>query len=92
MWCDHVFGRISSTSCLNYAFKRTVTDNTDQYGQEAAKVVRNKFYLDDLLKSIDDTKPAMILVKNVVHMCKSGGLTIEDATASNLMQLACAMG
>ena len=28
--------------------------------------------MDDLLKSVDDLKTAMILVKNVVDMCKSG--------------------
>ena len=31
--------------------------------------------MDDLLKSVDDPKTAMILVKNVVDMCKSGDLT-----------------
>ena len=73
--CAHVFGGVSSASCSNYALKRTATDNTDRYGQEATKVVRNNFYVDDLLKSIDDPKTAMILVKNVVDMCKSGDLT-----------------
>ena len=34
--------------------------------------MRNIFNVDDLLKSVDDLKTAMILVKNVVDMCKSG--------------------
>ena len=53
--------------------KRTATDNADQYGQEAAEAVRSNAYLYDLLKSVDDPKTAMILVKNVVDMCKNGG-------------------
>ena len=73
--CAHVFGGVSSASSSNYALKRTATDNTDWYGQEAAEVVRSNFYVDDLLKSVDDPKTAMILVKNVVDKCKSGDLT-----------------
>ena len=64
--CAHVFGGVLSASCSNYALKRIVIDNADQYGQEGADVVRSNFYVDDLLKSVDDPKTAMILVKNVV--------------------------
>ena len=67
----HVFGGISSASCSNYVLKRTATDNADQYEQEAAEVVRSNFYVDDLLKSVDDPKTAMILVKITVDMYKS---------------------
>ena len=49
--CAHVFGGVLSASCSNYALKRTVIDNADQYGQEGADVVRSNFYVDDLLKS-----------------------------------------
>ena len=81
--CAHVFGGVSSASCSNYALKRTATDNADQYGQEAAEVVRSNFYVDDLLKSVDNPKTAMILVKNVVDMCKSGGFHLTKFISSN---------
>ena len=64
----HVFGGVSSASCSNYTLKRTATNNADQYGQEAAEVVRSNFCVDDLLKSVDDLKAATILMKNVVDM------------------------
>ena len=67
------FGGVSSASCSNDALKRTVTDNADRYGQEAAEVVRSNFYQEDLLKYVDNPKTAMIEVKSVVDMCKSGG-------------------
>ena len=81
--CAHVFGGVSSTSCSNYALKRSATDNADQYGQEAAEVVRSNFYVDDLLKSVDNPKTAMILVKNVVDMCKSGGFHLTKFISNN---------
>ena len=81
--CAHVFGGVSSASCSNYALKRSATDNADQYGQEAEEVVRSNFYVDDLLKSVDNPKTAMILVKNVVDMCKSGGFHLTKFISSN---------
>ena len=81
--CAHVFGGVLSGSCSNYALKRTATDNTDRYGQEAAEVVRRNFYVDDLLKSVNNPKMAMILVKNVVDMCKSGGFHLTKFISNN---------
>ena len=39
--------------------------------------------MDDLLKSIDDPKTAMILVKNVVEMCKGGGFHLTKFISNN---------
>ena len=81
--CAHVFGGVLSASCSNYALKRTATDNADRYEQEAAEVVRSNFYVDDLLKSVHHPKTAMILVKNVVDMCKSGGFHLTKFISNN---------
>ena len=82
--CAHVFGGVSSPSCSNYALKRTATDNANQYGQEeAAEVVRSNFYVDELLKPVDNPKTAMILVKNVVDMCKSRGFHLTKLISNN---------
>ena len=81
--CAGVFGGVSSASCSNYTLKRTTTDNADQYVQEVAEVVRSNFYVDDLLKSVDDPKTAVILVKNVVDMCKSGGFNLTKFISNN---------
>ena len=85
--CAHVFCGVSSSSCSNYAFKRTATDNADQYGQEAAEVVRSNFYVDDLLNFVDNPKTEMILVKNVVDMCKSGGFNLTKFISSSMKLL-----
>ena len=81
--CAHVFGGVSSASCSNYALKRSATDNADQYGQEAEEVVRSNFYVDDLLKSVDNPKTGMILVKNVVDMSRSGGFHLTKFISNN---------
>ena len=83
----HVFCGVSSNSCSNYALKRTATDNADQYGQEAAEVVRSNFDVDDLLNLVDNPKTEMILVKNVVDMCNSGGFNLTKFTSSSMKLL-----
>ena len=63
--------------------KRTVTDNDDRFGQEAAEVVRSNFYEDDSLKSVDNPKTAMIEVKNVVNMCGGFHLKVSSPITGN---------
>ena len=74
--CVHVFGGASSASCANYALRRTSVDNIAEFGKEAADVIQNNFYVDDLLKSVKDLDTAKTLVKNVINMCKSGGFNL----------------
>ena len=74
--CVHVFGGASSASCANYALRRTSVDNIEEFGKEAADVIQNNFYVDDLLKSVKDLDTAKTLVKNVINMCKSGGFNL----------------
>ena len=39
--------------------------------------------MDDLLKSVNNPETAMILVKNVVDMCKSGGFHLKKFISNN---------
>ena len=68
----HVFVCTSSLSCSNYVFHRTSIDGEDQFGKAAAKTLQDNFYVDDLLKSLDNEKEAIKLIKNVKAMCESG--------------------
>ena len=79
----HIFSGVLSVTCSNYALKRTATANTHQYGQEAAKVGRRNFEVDDLLNSIDDPKPRMIIVKNVLGMCESSRFHLINLIYNN---------
>ena len=74
--CVHVFGGTSSPSCRNYVLKRTSIDGEDQFGKAATKTLQDNFYVDDLLKSLDNEKEAIKLIKNVKAMCESGGFKL----------------
>ena len=65
--CAHVSGGACSVSCANYALKRTSVGNIEEFGKEAA-VIENNFYVDDLLKSVDDLDTAKTPVRNVISM------------------------
>ena len=66
--CVHIFGGTSSPSCSNFALKKAATDNSDKFGQEAAKTLLQNFYVDDLLKSTKGAEEVVSLIKNVVQM------------------------
>ena len=70
--CVHLFGAISSPSCVNMALKKTADDSQDSFGKKAAATVKHDFYVDDLLKSQKTEESAIDLVKNVREMCASG--------------------
>ena len=63
--CVHLFGAVSSPSCANFALKQAAKDNAYIYGEEAAEVVENNCYVDDLLKATDTTNSAINLIWNV---------------------------
>ena len=78
----HIFGGTSSTSCSNYAFRRTATVNEDKFGKEAAVTLEINFYVDDLLTSINAVKHATSTIHNVIDMCGSGGFNLTKFTSN----------
>ena len=70
--CEHVFGAIKSASCSSYALCRTSLENEAVFGETAASALHHNFYVDDLLKSIEDLDSTEQIVKDVINMCKSG--------------------
>ena len=74
--CAHVLVGASSASCANYALRRTSVDNVEESLKEAADMIQNNFYVDDLLKSVKELDTAKTLVKNLINMCSSGGFNL----------------
>ena len=62
--CAHVFGATLSASCSNYALRRTAMENEAVLGEVAASARHHNFYVDNLLKSIEQLDPAKQLVKD----------------------------
>ena len=81
--CVHAFGAISSKSCVIFALHRTAFDNQDRYGKEARETLVKDFYVDDLLKSLDEVEDATALIKSLNQMCAAGGFNLTKYVCGN---------
>ena len=68
--CVHVFGSVSSGACSNYTLKRTAMENKNKYGKDAAETLKNNFYVDDMLKSVENEDKGITLMKDVKFLCQ----------------------
>ena len=83
----HLFGAKSSPSCANFALHRTAEDGGD--GMEEAKhAIRRNFYVDDVLKSVESEDAAIELLKDLRHLCATGGfhLTKINSNSDRVLQ------
>ena len=81
--CVHVFGGVSSGACSNYALRRTAIENENKYGKDAAEMLKNNFYVDDILKSVENEDKAITLMKDVKLMCQEGGFNLTKFASSS---------
>ena len=58
-------------------------ENEAVFGEAAANALHHNFYVDNLLKSIEDLDSAKQLVKDVINMCKSGGFHLTKFISNN---------
>ena len=79
----HLFGALSSPSCANFALRQTAADNESELGSETADVLRKDFYVDDLLKSMEDEDEAASMIGNVRRMCDSGGFNLTKFVSNS---------
>ena len=85
--CVYVFGGTSLPSCSNYVLKITSINGEDQFGKAAAKTLQDTFHVGDLLKSLDNEKEAIKLIKNVTAMCESGGFKLTKFLSNSKLVL-----
>ena len=81
--CVHSFGAVSSKNCVIFALHQTATDHQEEFGDEAANTLVEDFYMDDLLKSLDNETEAMTLISNVDKMCAAGGFNLTKFVCGN---------
>ena len=79
----HVFGGTTSPSCSNYELKRTSIDEEDQFGKAATETLQDNFYVNDFLKSPDNEREAIKLIRNVKAMCASVGFKLNKFLSSS---------
>ena len=81
--CVHSFGAISSKNCVIFALHQTAIEHMEEFGEEAAKALLEDFYMDDLLKSLDDVSSTTKLIQNVDRMCSAGGFNLTKFVCGN---------
>ena len=81
--CVHSFGAISSKNCVIFALHQTAIDHQEEFGEEAFSTLMKDFYMDDLLKSLDDELKAKELVRDVDRMCAAGGFNLTKFVCGN---------
>ncbi|XP_064631645.1 uncharacterized protein LOC135489940 [Lineus longissimus] len=69
----HLFGGVRSSSCANYALKRTAKDNEADFSQIAKDTVDNCHYVDDCLKSIPKVGQGIQSAHDLCKLLALGG-------------------
>ncbi|KAL0175038.1 hypothetical protein M9458_031006, partial [Cirrhinus mrigala] len=72
----HLFGAVSSPSCAIFALRKTADDNQAEFPAEITQIVKENFYVDDCLKSVESEKEAVLMIKHLTMLCQKGGFTL----------------
>ncbi|KAJ8021094.1 hypothetical protein HOLleu_40865 [Holothuria leucospilota] len=72
----HLFGATSSPSCAGFALKRTALDYEKHFDWETIQTVRNNFYVDDCLKSVETPAKAIKLSQQLRELLGKGGFRV----------------
>ena len=61
----HLFGAVSSPSCVNFALRKAADYNLQQFDSEAINTLKRNFYVDDSLKSVPGEEEAIRLIDDL---------------------------
>ena len=70
----HLFGAVSSPGCASFGLKKAADLGEEKYGTEAARFVREDFYVDDGLASQPTATEAINLVRATKQLCAEYGI------------------
>ena len=68
--CVHIFGKVDSPCCANWALKRTARDNKPKFSLRAIEAVLEHFYMDDYLDSFPDLEAVIKVIVEVIQLLK----------------------
>ena len=81
--CVHVFGSVSSGACSNGTLRIMAIENENKYGKDAAEMLENNVYVDDMLKSVENEGKAIKLMKDVKLLYRERGLNLVKFPSSS---------
>ncbi|CAH8290098.1 unnamed protein product [Schistosoma intercalatum] len=73
----HPFGATSSPFCATYALRRTATDHRDLFDEKTQSILRENFYVDDCLVSVETIPEAAELANNLIRLVALGGFRLH---------------
>ena len=79
----HLFGATSSPGCANFALKAAAMDGKEEHGEAAAKFVRDEFYVDDGVTSVNTIQEGINLVHTSRLLCQENGFRLHKFLSNN---------
>ena len=80
--CVYLFVAVSSPSSSNYALRKAAVDSSSCYRNDTAVAIMKNFYVDHLLKSVEDEEYTEDLIR-IRKMCSAGGFNLTKFISSN---------
>ncbi len=71
----HLFGAMSSPSCACYGLRRTTETIKLTFGK-GKDTIHTNFYMDDCLKSVASEEEAILMIKDLMAICLTGGFQL----------------
>ena len=81
--CVHIFGKVDSPCCANWALKMTARDNKPKFSLRAIETVLELFYMDDYLDSFPGLEEAIKVIVEVIQLLKIGGFNFTKFVSNN---------
>ena len=78
----HVFGAISSPSCVNYVMKQ-IANNCENTKPKASNAILNAFYVDDMLDSFATEEEAIHVSESIQETLAEGGFRLTKWHSNN---------
>ena len=73
----HLFCASSAPRCANFGLRRAADDGEEEFGSDAAALIRKDFYVDDGLKSVLTVPEAIQLIKASQAICSKACLRLH---------------
>ena len=79
----HPFGATSSPFCATFALRQTAEDNVHLFDENTLTVVKDNFYVDDCLTSVESVAEAKQLVDELRSLLSLGGFRLCKWVCNN---------
>ena len=83
----HLFGAVSSPSCVNFAMRRNAEDHQHEFSPEVVSTVLKNFYVDDCLKSLPSSHEAIKHVCDLRNLMNKGGFNLTKWVSNDRLVL-----